>query len=253
MKTRLSQHALTLALSAALLASPLAMAQDAKSDSSKNDTMGQTSTTHTAHTAHATTKATPAKDSMDMDSKATSATASTDKSAGTVVDDATVTAEVKSKLLANSQTHALNINVDTDNGVVTLAGTAMSAREKSTATSVAHSVSGVKSVKNQLVVSKDSSANPQTLSAKTKAEAAKAGDSSKDGWVTTKVKSKFAASSAVKASDISVETSNGVVTLTGQVDSDAERQAAVQQAKETEGVKSVNASGLTVAGASAGK
>jgi osmotically-inducible protein OsmY len=247
MKTRLSQHTLTLALSAALLASPFAMAQDAKSDSSKNDTMSQTSTTHT------TTKTTPVKgsmDSTDMDSKTT---ASTDKSAGTVVDDATVTAEVKSKLLANGQTHALNINVDTDNGVVTLAGTAMSVKEKSTATSVAHSVSGVKSVKNQLVVSKDSSANPQTLSAKTKAEAGKAGDSSKDGWVTTKVKSKFAASSAVKASDISVETSNGVVTLTGQVDSDATRQAAVQQAKETEGVKSVNASGLTVAGSPAGK
>jgi osmotically-inducible protein OsmY len=233
MKTRLPLHTLTLALAAALVAAPMAMAQDAQTskssaqDTSQKDMTTPRSTSTTAHatTAHATTK---------------------DRSAGTVVDDATVTTEVKSKLMANDQTHALNINVDTDSGVVTLAGTATSAKEKSEAARVARSVNGVKSVKNQLVISSDSSANPQTLSAKTKVEAGKAADSTKDGWVTTKVKSKFAASSAVKASDVSVETTNGVVTLTGTVDSAEAKQAAIEQAQQTEGVKSVNSSGLMV-------
>ena len=43
----------------------------------------------------------------------------------------------------------------------------------------------------------------------------------------------------VKARNIHVDTDDSVVTLTGDVGSEAERQRAVQLTKETEGVKSV--------------
>jgi hyperosmotically inducible protein len=43
----------------------------------------------------------------------------------------------------------------------------------------------------------------------------------------------------VKASAIDVDTSNGVVTLSGTVATEAERQRAVHLARETEGVRSV--------------
>lgn len=54
-----------------------------------------------------------------------------------------------------------------------------------------------------------------------------------------KIKSKMALDELVKAADIDVDSSNGVVTLTGRVGSEAERKRALQLARETEGVTSV--------------
>ena len=67
-----------------------------------------------------------------------------------------------------------------------------------------------------------------------------------DTWITTKVKSKFAAAKGVRAKDISVSTTDGVVTLTGTATTKAEKTRAVHLAKAVKGVKSVDASGLTV-------
>jgi hyperosmotically inducible protein len=60
-----------------------------------------------------------------------------------------------------------------------------------------------------------------------------------EGTLTAKIKSKMALDDLVKASAIDVDTSNGVVTLSGTVATEAERQRAVQLARETEGVRSV--------------
>src|SRR5262249_52620221 len=59
------------------------------------------------------------------------------------------------------------------------------------------------------------------------------------GAVTAKIKSKMVLDDLVKARDIHVETNGTVVTLTGVVDSEAERKRAVELAKETDGVTSV--------------
>jgi hyperosmotically inducible protein len=67
-----------------------------------------------------------------------------------------------------------------------------------------------------------------------------------DSWITTKVKSKLAAAKGVKASDISVSTTDGAVTLTGTATSKKEKSRAVHIAKGVKGVKTVDASGLTV-------
>src|SRR4029079_3634711 len=61
-----------------------------------------------------------------------------------------------------------------------------------------------------------------------------------DGALTTKIKSKMALDDSVKALDIHVDTNAGVVTLSGSVHSQAERTRAVQLARETDGVKSVD-------------
>lgn len=60
-----------------------------------------------------------------------------------------------------------------------------------------------------------------------------------DGWVTTKVEAQFFASPDVKARNIDVSTNGGVVTLSGQVDSDAVRQQALALARGIEGVRDV--------------
>jgi hyperosmotically inducible protein len=67
-----------------------------------------------------------------------------------------------------------------------------------------------------------------------------------DAWITTKVKSEFATTKHVHATDISVDTTDGVVRLTGTVGSSKEKSRAVHVARKVKGVKSVDATGLTV-------
>jgi len=68
-----------------------------------------------------------------------------------------------------------------------------------------------------------------------------------DAWVLTKIKAQFATSDIVDATDINVDVNNGNVILKGPVANAAERREAVRLAKATEGVKSVDDSGLTMA------
>ena len=74
-----------------------------------------------------------------------------DKTA-TVIDDATITTKVKAAVLAEPGLKTLQINVDTKDGRVTLAGTVDNAELKQRATQVAGAVEGVKSVSDQLTV-----------------------------------------------------------------------------------------------------
>ena len=60
-----------------------------------------------------------------------------------------------------------------------------------------------------------------------------------DGAVTAKIKAKMALDDSVKALDIDVDTAGTTVTLSGVVATEAQRQRAVQLAKETEGVTQV--------------
>ena len=60
-----------------------------------------------------------------------------------------------------------------------------------------------------------------------------------NGATTAKIKSKMVLDDLVKARNIDVDTKGSVVTLTGVVGSEAERQRALQLAKQTEGVTSV--------------
>jgi|WetSurMetagenome_2_1015567.scaffolds.fasta_scaffold44597_3 osmotically-inducible protein OsmY len=66
-----------------------------------------------------------------------------------------------------------------------------------------------------------------------------AADDLSDGAITAKVKSRLALDDSIRSRDIHVATKDAVVTLSGQVASDAERDKAVRLARETEGVKSV--------------
>jgi len=72
--------------------------------------------------------------------------------AGEVIDDSVLTAKVKTALIANDETKAHQINVETKDSVVQLSGFVDNASAKSAASSVAKSVTGVKDVKNELSV-----------------------------------------------------------------------------------------------------
>lgn len=71
---------------------------------------------------------------------------------GTYVDDRTITAAVKAKLIEDKQVGGLSINVDTLNGTVALSGFAKSQAEKDQAGLLARNTKGVREVRNNLIV-----------------------------------------------------------------------------------------------------
>ena len=76
--------------------------------------------------------------------------------AGKAIDDAALTAKVKSALVTEPGLKALAINVDTTGGVVTLHGTTDTPANRDKAGQVASGVQGVKSVTNKLEIAKGS-------------------------------------------------------------------------------------------------
>ncbi|MFZ3185704.1 MAG: BON domain-containing protein [Pseudomonas sp.] len=160
---------------------------------------------------------------------------------GQVVDDASITAAIKSKLVWSKHTDGQTTAVETNAGKVTLTGTVQSANAKDAAERLALDTTGVVAVSNQLVVS---TATP-SLTDKAKNSTAQAGREISDSWITTKIKSTLLYSSNVKGSDVEVSTKGGVVTLSGKLGSGAERALAVELADNVRGVKAVNAKALT--------
>lgn len=160
------------------------------------------------------------------------------RSFGETVDDATITAAVKSKLVWSRYADGLTTDVDTKNGKVTLTGSADSSAAKELAKNLAMNTKGVVSVDNRLVI------NTSKAAAASNAKTADEGHTISDGWITTKVKSTYGFSSNVDGSDITVNTANGVVTLSGKVDSGAERELAIELAKNIKGVKNVQSKDL---------
>lgn len=74
------------------------------------------------------------------------------ESVGSYVDDAAITAKVKSRFVENKQVDAASISVETMRGTVMLSGFAKDGAERSSAESVAKGVSGVRSVKNEIMI-----------------------------------------------------------------------------------------------------
>jgi hypothetical protein len=86
-----------------------------------------------------------------MDRAATDMSREADK-AGDKMSDAAITAKVKTAIIAEPGLKAMQIDVDTVNGVVTLTGTVDAPQLIDQARQVAQSVEGVKSVNNRLTV-----------------------------------------------------------------------------------------------------
>jgi hyperosmotically inducible periplasmic protein len=151
------------------------------------------------------------------------------------VDDSTVSAKVKGKLAADSQTSAIKIGVETKEGIVTLTGTVPTDTEKAKAEQLAKNTEGVKLVVNHIEV------NPESLGAtnvrEKAAEAAKGvGEAVTDAAILAKVKGKLLADGI---SGTNVDVNDGQVVLNGQVDDPQKKAKAEELARRTDGVKNV--------------
>lgn len=157
-------------------------------------------------------------------------------------DDATLVATVKSKLLWNSNTEGLDINVNAENGKVTLEGSAQTPEAKELAGRLAANTKGVRDVNNLLSVSKADSSAAKAQNAADDAAAAIS-----DAWITSKVKSSLLYSRNLDGLNITVDTQKGMVSLSGKVLSSAEKDLAVETARNIRGVRGVDADALRVA------
>ena len=142
---------------------------------------------------------------------------------GEYVDDSAVTAKVKAALIADSKAEAHHIDVETYRGVVQLSGFVESESERAAAVADAKKVSGVKEVRDNLQVRSDRSA----------------GQAVDDTTLSAKVKSALVANPVTKARQINVATADGVVQLSGFVDSASEKSTATEVARSVAGVRSV--------------
>lgn len=158
---------------------------------------------------------------------------------GDVVDDASITTAVRSKLLWSKNIDSSVIKVETIDGKVTLDGTVDTTGIKILAERLADGTRGVVKVENNLMINKIPG-----MAGMAKISDHESGNKLSDTWITTKVKSTYLYSSNVKSSDISVSTNMGIVTLSGKVDSGVERALAIELAQNVRGVKSVQAKEL---------
>ena len=78
---------------------------------------------------------------------------------GEKIDDASITAQVKSSLMSRRSTSALKTKVVTQDGVVTLTGVAKNDAEKSLVTKLVNDINGVTSVVNNMTVAAPVAAN----------------------------------------------------------------------------------------------
>lgn len=161
------------------------------------------------------------------------------------IDDATTTAAIRSKLLWGSTTSGLKIAVVTVDGRVRLDGTVYDAAQKDLINRIAADTDGVVSVTDGSVVF---SVPPLTSGAQA---ATQAGSENRrhpvsDMWITARIRSTFSLSPSVGRSDIRVATSEGSVSLSGLVGSVDARASAINLARNTRGVLSVDSTRLMI-------
>ena len=148
---------------------------------------------------------------------------SNQRSAGETIDDGVLTTRVKTALIGDTRTKARKIDVETFRGEVQLNGFVDSAAEKTAATSVAKSVRGVASVKNNLQIGADRTA----------------GQAVDDATITARVRTALIGDPRTKSHQIEVTTNDGVVQLGGFVDSVTNKTVAEQLAGRVAGVTHV--------------
>ncbi|MEH8022203.1 BON domain-containing protein [Rheinheimera metallidurans] len=142
--------------------------------------------------------------------------------------DAWIDGKAETTLLLNGNLNSFKINTDVKDGVVTLTGSVESKVDKALAEELIENLDGVSRVDNKLTVMNANAADKDS-----------SGSAFKDAKIATVVKTRLLFESEVSGTSIDVDAKDGVVTLKGEVDSDAERDLAVAIAKNTHDVSRV--------------
>jgi hyperosmotically inducible periplasmic protein len=174
--------------------------------------------------------------------------------------DEQLTAEIATRIANDGTLGADAVKVTVKNGVASLSGVVAKDADKARAETLAR-VPGVVRVENKLTSRQKATDAVQSTAGtvanatktgaektvevskkaagKTKNAVSKTGEAITDGWITSRIKTKYMADETLRASSINVDTDNHVVTLKGAVPTEAARTKALALAKEVEGVDRV--------------
>ena len=139
--------------------------------------------------------------------------------------DAWMAFKIRSRLLTRANVSASTTTVAVQDGAVTLGGTADNLAQKELTEVYAKEIDWVKSVKNDIVV---------------KESTATIGEKIDDASITSQVKYALLSHKATSALKTKVTTNEGVIVITGEAASDAEKSLVTKLAKDVRGAKSVN-------------
>ncbi len=146
--------------------------------------------------------------------------------------DAWMAFKVRSRLLVKANVSAATTSVSVNDGIVTLTGTADNIAQKELTEVYAKEIDWVKSVKNEIVV-KDTPATSPTI-----------GETIDDASITSQVKYALLSHKSTSALKTKVTTNEGIVSITGNALTDAEKSLVTKLAQDVRGVKSVSNSML---------
>jgi|ERR1041384_3584356 osmotically-inducible protein OsmY len=142
--------------------------------------------------------------------------------------DSWVGLKVKTALLFHRNVRATKTDVNVKDGIVSLSGEASSIAQKELTTEYAKDVEGVKEVKNEMTVAKTPAEPKETV-----------GEKIDDASITAQVKMSLLSHRSTSALKTKVETTDGVVTLSGVAKNAAEKALVTKLTTDVNGVGSV--------------
>lgn len=157
--------------------------------------------------------------------------------------DAWIDGKAEATLLFNGNLDSFDINTDVENGNVVLTGKVDNSVEKKLAEELVANIDGVMSVENSLTIVEKRNLDEDEM-------VASMSDDVEDGYeegtseltdakIATVIKTRLLLDGDISGFDIDVDVEAGYVTLTGNVDTDAERQLALEIAKNASDVTEV--------------
>lgn len=152
--------------------------------------------------------------------------------------DAWIDGKAEATLLFNGNLDSFDINTDVKNGNVVLTGKVENSVDKKLAEELVANIDGVTSVDNKLTIVSDKDMEGD-MSDDMEDTVDEGTSELTDAKIATVIKTRLLMDTDISGFDIDVDVENGVVTLTGDVDSDAERDLAVEIAKNASDVKDV--------------
>jgi hyperosmotically inducible periplasmic protein len=147
--------------------------------------------------------------------------------AGDQLADSWLTTKIQAQFFADDDIKARYINVTSDDGIVTLKGRVDDQNARTQAVQIATNTDGVTRVVDQLVVGPVPTAG-------------EIAEQTNSAWITTQIQARFFADTGIRGREIGVATNDGVVTLSGHVDDQQEKERAVAIARGIEGVTRVD-------------
>ena len=151
--------------------------------------------------------------------------------------DAWLQGKIETALLFSEFLNPFDIDTDVENGVVVLRGAVESDIDRDLAGEIAKSIDGVSDVKNELVIDK---AKALEARASDDSNAAKSfRQKVSNATLTARIKTQLLLNGNTSGMQIDVDSRDGIVTLSGEVDSAKEKELATRIAENTEGAVSV--------------